>query len=349
MLIGVGFVESINDGLANALVPVRITDLEDEQATLVFAESVESEQIVVPAVAFEAMLTRKEAERIAEEGTLVIAEQIPPSVADVLRRNGTMFVDQRGNCYYEDDLRLIDIRGRASSPKRKKGRRQQSRALNLFTPKRSQVAAIILSYPQVLALPVEDIARTAGVSFGTVVSTLKVFVETGYLTRYGTTHVVARERFGTFLDAWADAFPTGLAAHLEVFRGDGDVVRLEGELDEAWVSGEAAIPEKVKGGNSLYLYLEDSRKLPGYLRKGRLRFSDSGEIVMRSAFWDLSQVVPGGIDSPRIHTVVGPLPRVPLALLYADLRTSGDPRLRELSETVSEELKAAVRGQNIKK
>lgn len=347
MLIGVGFVESINDGLSDALVPIRLEDLWDNrgdnvrfvEAVLTFDESAGRERIVVPAVILEATLTKREAERFAREGALVIAQQIPPSAADALRRSGTMFVDQRGNCYYQDGRRLIDIRGRTGGPKHEKGRRQQSRALNLFTPKRSQVAAVILSYPRVLSLPVGDIAKTAGVSFGTVVNTLKVFVETGYLTRHGTTHVVARGRFGTFLNAWADAFPTGLAAHLEVFRGEGDAARLSGELGDAWVSGEAAVPEKVKGGDSLHLYIENPQKLSSYLRKGRLRYSDSGEIVMRSAFWNLTRILPGGMDSSRINTVAGPLPRVPLALLYADLRTSGDPRLREISETIFEELR----------
>lgn len=346
-MISVSVVESINEGLADAHVPIRIADTTGEQvdsvrlgeAILTFAESAGSERIVVPAVIFEAPLTRKQAERFAKEGSFVIAEQIPPTVADTLRRSGTMFVDQRGNCHYQDEQRLIDIRGRTGGTRQKKRRRQQSRALNLFTPKRSQVAALILSYPRVLTLPVEDIARTAGVSFGTVVNALKVFVETGYLTRHGTTHVLARDRFNTFLDAWADAFPAGLAAHLEVFRGEGDVARLAGELDDAWISGEAAMPGEVKGGESLHLYIADSQKLPGYLRKGRLRFSNSGEIVMRSAFWNLDRVLPGGMDSPRIQTVVGPLPRVPLALLYADLRGSGDPRLREIAEMIFAELR----------
>ncbi|MBP3949459.1 type IV toxin-antitoxin system AbiEi family antitoxin [Corynebacterium sp. Marseille-P3884] len=342
-----GFLEIVNDGLSSAFAPIRLEDLSggleggagDGKAVLVLNESAGGERILVPARIFEATLTRREAERIAREGTLVIAEQIPPGAADALRRSGTMFVDQRGNCYYRDGQRLIDIRGRTGGPTRKKKRGQQSHALNLFTPKRSQVAAVILSYPRVLELPVGDIAKTAGVSFGTVVNTLKMFVETGYLTRRGNTYAIARDRFTTFLDAWADAFPTGLAAHLEVFRGSGDVARLEGDLDDAWVSGEAAVPEKIKGGDFVHLYIKDSQKLSGYLRRGRLRFSSSGEIVMRSAFWDLGLVLPGGVDSPRINTVVGPLPRVPLALLYADLRTAGDPRLSEISETISGELK----------
>lgn len=347
MLAIVGFLEMVNDGLSNAFAPIRLEDLSggqeggvnDGRAVLALDESAGGERIVVPAMILEATLTRREAERFAREGTLVIAEQIPPAAADVLRRSGTMFVDQRGNCYYRDRQRLIDIRGRTGGPTREKRRGPQSRAFNLFTPKRSQVAAVILSYPRVLQLPVEDIAKTAGVSFGTVVNTLKVFVETGYLMRRGNTYAIARDRFTTFLGAWADAFPTGLAAHLEVFRGSGDVARLEGELDDAWVSGEAAIPEKVQGGDFVHLYIEDSQKLSSYLRRGRLRFSSSGEVVMRSAFWDLSRVLPEGVDLPRINTVVGPLPRVPLALLYADLRTAGDPRLSEISETIAEELK----------
>ena len=202
---------------------------------------------------------------------------------------------------------------------------------------------MVLSYPHVLALPVEDIARTAGVSFGTVVNTLKVFVEAGYLTRPGSTHSVARDRFSTFLNAWADAFPAGLGNNLEVFRGDGDVARLAGAIDGAWVSGEAAVPEKARGGGSLHLYIEDSRKLPGYLRKGRLRSSSSGDTVIRSAFWDLSLVPPGGMETPQIDTVAGRLPQVPLALLYADLRGAGDPRLREISESIRDELQKRAR------
>ena len=339
--------ESINSGLAEAHVPIRLSDLRGEavdgvrvgEVALTFDGPVGGERIVVPAVIFEVPLTRRMAERFVRDGALVVAQQVPPSVADMLRRSGTGFVDQRGNCYYEDGRRLIDIRGRVGGPTQKRGKKRQSRALNLFTPRRAQVAALILSYPRVLELPVEEIARTSGVSFGTAANALKVFVETGYLSRYGSNHVLARDRLDTFLDAWADAFPAGLAAHLEIFRGDGDISRLAGKLDGAWVSGEAAIPEKVRGGNSIHLYIEDSQKLTRYLRQGRLRFSGSGGIVMRSVFWDLGRLLPAGMDSPVIDTVVGSLPRVPLALLYADLRGSGDPRLSEISETISRRLK----------
>lgn len=339
------FIDSVNDNLADALIPIRISEPGDQtedgrrggEAAITFVDS--GEQVVVPAVFVESPLTKREAGRFMEEGVLVVAEQIPPSVAETLRRRGMMFVDQRGNCFYRDAQRMIDVRGRVGGARPRKG----TRALNLFTPKRAQVAAMVVSYPHVLALPVEDIAKTAGVSFGTVVNTLKVFVEAGYLTRPGSTHSVARDRFNVFLNAWADAFPTGLGSNLEVFRGDGDVARLAGAIDGAWVSGEAAVPEKVRGGDTLHLYIEDSRKLPGYLRKGRLRSSSSGDIVIRSSFWDLSLVPPGGIETPQIDTAAGLLPQVPLALLYADLRGAGDPRLREISESIRDELQKRAR------
>lgn len=75
---------------------------------------------------------------------MLLAERFSLTTAASLRNNGVPFADERGNCFLDYGPVLIDIRG-AGSAQRKAGKETRNgRALNLFVPKRAQVAAMIL-------------------------------------------------------------------------------------------------------------------------------------------------------------------------------------------------------------
>ena len=149
---------------------------------------------------------------------------------------------------------------------------------------------------------------------------------------------LAGHRFDAFAESWADAFPAGLGKNIEIYRGFGDIHRLKEEFGGVWVSGEAAVPELVRGGESVQLYLEDPDDAARIIRACRIRSSPEGTITLRQAFWDLDVVQQQALVVAQESASLGGRPQVPLALLYADLWTAGDPRLAEIAQEIRQRM-----------
>ncbi|MDY5786478.1 type IV toxin-antitoxin system AbiEi family antitoxin [Corynebacterium sp.] len=267
---------------------------------------------------------------------LLLTPSATPELAESLRENGVAYADERGNCFISGPGILIDVRGRASGHRRRRvSSLSRKPTASLFTPRRSQVVAMILDNPDLLEAPMRTIAKLAGVSVGTVAQTLDLLATAGYLGKSELHGTYRFERIAPLLDAWARAFSSGLGEHLELFRGDGDVDRLAAIPPLGWVSGEQAVPGLVQGGRSVHLYISGQEDLPEILRAARLRKADEGEIVLRSAFW------PGIGQRGRAGDVEGPVtawPKAPRPLIYADLLSTNQPRLVEVAQEVRSEI-----------
>ena len=282
----------------------------------------------------------------------VLAPIIPPRVADQLRQNGIMFADQRGNCFVSWPGVLIDIRGRMGSMGSARGKSREDslsnrggqRTASLFTPRRAQVSALLLSSPSLLRAPIREVAGEANVSIGTANQTLDLLTGAGYLRKTRAGYRI--DNFDTLLDAWAHAYPTGLGANQQVFRGVGNIDRLADLKPLGWVSGERAVPELVSGGRTAHLYAWSESAIKDIIRAARLRQDDTGEVIIRSAFWHSAAQLRLEVDRPRLsHRVEDPLatwPRAPLPVIYADLLSVGDPRLSEVAQEVRNKIKERI-------
>lgn len=285
---------------------------------------------------------------VGREDLIILAPTITPRIADDLRRNRIMFADERGNAFVSWPGVYIDIRGRignTESLRRHAGPRvgvsKAPRTASLFTPRRAQVSALLLSRPELLNKSVRDIARESGVSVGTAKQALDLLSEAGYLrvSSHGHHRI---QNVESFLDAWAHAYPTGLGTNQQIFRGTGDIGKL-GRLEPlGWISGEQAVPELVRGGNTAHLYVdgvEASRKIIG---AARLRQDDHGEVMIRSSFWLplINHQVEKNetLHSSEVESVFELWPRAPRAVIYADLLSVNDPRLAEIAGKIKEEL-----------
>ena len=335
-----------NEVFASRGLPLRILEMETseceggESGHLRIQISREGKKVVLETPVFiqAGRVDRRSLRRVIDQHQMLLAERISPTTAASLRNNGVPFADERGNCFLDYGPVLIDIRGAASAQRKAGKETRNGRALNLFASKRAQVAAMILSYPQILSLSVRDIANCSGVSFGTAVNTINLLVETGYLSRHGSKLVVARDRVGTFAESWADAFASGLGKNLESFRGDGAVDALQQSDAVFWVSGEAAVPDRISGGGLVDLYADDSSSVRSLVRLGRMRASESGAITIKKSFWDLEEV---GLETARVAAGSSALSgrlRAPIAIVYADLWASGDPRLVEIAYQIKREI-----------
>lgn len=247
------------------------------------------------------------------EPTIVVADHISPRTADVLRRAGLNYLDWSGNAFLEFGDVLIDVRGRPR-PRQKASTIAPAptrlRSGNLFSAGRSQVVCALLTWPQLLDSSTREIAEHAGVSLGLAHDALQQLRASGLADRSSA----ARLRL---LDLWAAAFPSGLAHRLQLAEFNGDLERLiTGTPERVFLSGESAVPELVRA-ISATLYVSDLTLQ--LIIANRWRTDGPLNITVRRAFWH---------TPPDVLEV----DHAPWPLVYADLMSTADPRLRDAAE-----------------
>ena len=246
--------------------------------------------------------------------TLVFTTFVAPRSAETFRRAGVQYLDAAGNAWVEFGDVLVDVRGQ----RRPIGADQPARttAGNLFSTGRARVSFALLAWPQLWEAPQRELAHAAGVSLGQAHNTLTMLTEAGY----GPDR--ARPGQAELLDLWAAAFPTGLAKKLTLatYRGDIDTVKKVNADDRVFLSGEGAADDLLRPA-TLTLYVEElDPRLPVV---NKWRSDGPPNIVVRRKFWH----APDNSDAPLVG--VRPAPR---PLVYADLVTSDDPRVRTVAK-----------------
>ena len=258
-----------------------------------------------------------------EPPTLVFTSFMTPRSAEAFRRAGVQYLDMVGNAWVEFDSVLLDVRGRPrpddlAVPAHKP-------AGNLFSTARAQVAFALLAWPPLWEATRRDLAHAAGVSLGQAHNALALLTEAGYRrdpARPGQTEL---------LDLWAAAFPTGLATKLTLarYRGQIGAVKHVRSDDPVFVSGESAAEDLLRPA-TLTVYVEQlDPRLPVV---NKWRSDGPANIVVRRKFWQAphDSSSPGGASRDPDGALAGVRP-APWPLVYADLVTSGDPRVRAVA------------------
>ncbi|QWC83861.1 hypothetical protein KLP28_09450 [Nocardioidaceae bacterium] len=252
-----------------------------------------------------------------------VAEQRPPILlllrrvnakqAERLREQQAQFVDLSGNAYISFGNVLIDVRG-ASRPD---GDASRGRPANLFSGRRSQIVAALLTWPFLVDAPLRDLAGVSGTSLSLVHQTKNALGQLSYDPAGSTRH--------RLLDAWAANYPLNLGPQLEMtaFMAERQELVVPAEVPPAYVSGEAAAPA-IRSPLTLSLY---SVEFPtAWIRLNRWRRDRKADVFLRRQFW----TPPSGAEPAYEVTVRGGrLPAAPWPLVYGDLMSSTDPRLMQ--------------------
>jgi hypothetical protein len=247
----------------------------------------------------------------AHRPTLVFTTFVAPKTAETFRRAGVQYLDTAGNAWITFGGVLIDVRGRPRPDRA--ASRPRVVAGNLFSPGRAQVVLALLAWPQLWDAPRRDVAHAAGVSLGQAHNALAMLAESGY----GRDHVPRAS--ADLLELWAAAFPAGLATRLTLatYRGESGTVRKVNPTDPVFISGEGAAGDLLRPA-TLTLYVEELD--PRLAIRNRWRTDGQPNVVVRRKFWH----APDNSD--------GPLPglrNAPWPLVYADMLSSSDPRVRD--------------------
>lgn len=251
---------------------------------------------------------------------LVLAPFVPDAAAHALKARDVQFVDGEGNLGLAWEGMSVDARGhRPATPPRRDP--SASRAL---TRSGAMVVFTLLSWPEMVAHPVREIAAASGAAVGTAHAVLGALSEAGYV--YDSGGRAGLNRAGELLDRWAEAYTVRLARHLDL--GSYSLAEPDrlGELETSLVDAGALIGGELAGARidahlrptTATFYVDE---VPGALAaRFRLRRDDNrGAIHFRRRFW---------------HRTDAHADLVPSPLVYADLLASGDPRQREHAERI---------------
>lgn len=249
---------------------------------------------------------------MADRPSFAYTPHVSAKSADSFRRVGAQYLDATGNAWIQFGEVLIDVRGR---PRQADAAPLASTSGNLFSSRRAQVVLALLAWPELWHAPQRDLAQAAGVSLGQAHNTLALLAQAGY------DRDQRRGGRADLLDLWAAAFPSGLAHRLTLAMYQGKVgpVKKSGAGDPVAVSGEAAVPDLLRGA-TLTLYVPELD--PRLAILNRWRADGEPNIVVRRKFWH----DPETPDAAATDRDVAPWP-----LVYADLLASDDPRAREAS------------------
>src|SRR5699024_7260013 len=194
---------------------------------------------------------------------------------------------------------------------------RSSVAGNLFSTRRAQVVFALLTWPQLWHATNREIATASGVSLGLTHDALTLLANEGY-----GSPPRPPER-DALLDRWTAAFPTGLARRVEIatYRGEIDDVRPPHKNSPLLIGGEYAAREFLRPTTvSLYVRSLD-KHLPIV---NRWRSDGEPNIFIRKRFWT--------DPDDAVESATG-LSNAPWTLVYADLATSEDARVRAVART----------------
>lgn len=246
---------------------------------------------------------------------LLIGPRVHDRSAETFRSAGLQFIDEAGNASLRFGGVFIDARGRVLDTHEDDFDTAPGEA-NLFSPKRSQVIFALLTWPILLGAPLRHLAHAAGVSVGQAQSTVKLLEAHGFvLAEDDQVHVS-----DDLLDLWTAAYPTGLGPSLTLKSFAGDLEReLHVEDAPVYISGETAVRD-LRGAQTLTVYVDEFT--PALAGRNRWRKDREPNVFIKRKFW--SAPYEEGSASRLLRTA-------PLTLVYADLMSSRDGRLREVA------------------
>ncbi|MFG1791722.1 type IV toxin-antitoxin system AbiEi family antitoxin [Nocardia sp. NPDC049149] len=247
---------------------------------------------------------------------LVTGPRISSRTAEALVAADIDYLDYAGNVHLEFLPVLIDVRGRRSPTKEPTHR---STDANLFSARRMQVLFALLSWPDMVEMPVRRIAEAAGTSVGIAQSTLEIMKDSDYLVGKSL------RRRDELIDLWSAAFRGALLPKLRLLAFHGSIESwrpLPGDL----VSGESAVG-MIRQPQTLTIYTEHFDLTVAV--RNRWQKSNNPNIEVRQRFWKAPDgAIPLDKQGAFVTSAAPPL------LVYADLLTSKEARQAEVARTL---------------
>lgn len=264
--------------------------------------------------------------RSTGDNWVLLAPYIPGPIGSHLAAHNLSYVDAVGNCHLETKVKGLLVHVEGKRPARDAVGRSGVRLPSY------QLIFAILAQPELLAQPVRQIAAAAGIGKTAVADQLKRLTEQGLIARTPKKSAILRRR--DLLERWLSAYseivrPAWLQGRYRTQESDPEA--LERQIAGAWGSerrwalgGGAAAwrMNQFYRGEQLVLHV-DAPPTEG-LRQLRALPADDGLLTI--------------LRTPGTTAYAGLEPHLAHPLLvYTEMITSTDPRMRESAGRVREQ------------
>ncbi|MGV8881815.1 MAG: type IV toxin-antitoxin system AbiEi family antitoxin [Rhodoglobus sp.] len=250
-------------------------------------------------------LTLKAIRQKGMSDVIYVTDQVSTRTADTLRRMGVSFIDAAGNAFLESGGWYVDIRGRRRKDLDRADYVRPEFPSNLYSAKRAQVIFALLTWPDLLNASVRTVAKAAGVSVGIAQSITNELRHRELWPDHESTR-------SNLIDGWTAAYPETLARSLTIrsLRAE-QFNKFSGPV---LVSGEAAPSAQLRATSGIVYVDELTTEL---IMMNRWRTDGPPNLVVRRRFWSHTDLRDG---------------EAPPLLVYGDLQSSSDPRVRSVAK-----------------
>ena len=260
-------------------------------------------------------------------GTLLVANYIPPPMAAKLRENRIAFVDAAGNAWIQTPEFLIWVEGKKPTQQT-----PAAAAPRAFQTTGLQVLFALLTNPDWIALTTRELAARVGVANGTAAAVLRDLEALGFVIRANPKIGPRRLRNRDILiQKWTEGYLQRLQATTLLNRYRPDVPDpdwwkdVDAKRHHAILGGEpaAALLTAFLTPEIITIYMDGN---PGPLiLDNKLRPDPNGNVVLRRKFWKFEA------EEWTRKELTPPL------LIYADLMGTGDARCIETAGRIRDE------------
>jgi hypothetical protein len=267
---------------------------------------------------------------------LLVSERVTEGAADLLRAEGTCYLDTAGNCYLRGGSLLVFVRGR--KPRKEPASRRPNRA---FEGAGLKLIFALLAREEAAGWTYRRLSDLVGISRGAVGYVMEDLRRLGFLEEVGGKRRLRRRP--ELLKRWAEPFaerlrPTLLRGRFSPAQEKGSAEWRELALDPAetqW-GGEPAVELLVGDLRPKRFSLYTRQATSKVCRELGLAPDEEGAVELLEMFWDPE--VLGQFRGEGAPGEEGKLSRsVPPALAYGDLIARADSRAVEAARRVREE------------
>ena len=275
-------------------------------------------------------------EKEGAAASLLVSERVTEGAADLLRAEGTCYLDAAGNCYQRGGSLLVFVRGQ--KPKKESGPRRPNRA---FEGAGLKLIFALLAREEAAGWTYRRLSDLVGISRGAVGYVMEDLRRLGFLEEIGGERRLRRR--AELLKRWAEPFserlrPKLLRGRFSPAQEKGTAEWRELALDPAetqW-GGEPAAELLVGDLRPKRFSLYTRKSTSKVCRELGLAPDEEGAVELLEMFWDPE--VLGQFRGEGGPGEEGKLSRsVPPTLAYGDLIARADSRAVEAARRVRKE------------
>lgn len=267
-------------------------------------------------------------QRAGAEPPLLVADYVPPPLADKLKENNLPFIDTAGNAYIKQTDLFIWVKGNRRKTPAAAIEFKKQYVARAFEPAGLKVLFAFLCEPALVDRPFREIAVKADVAHGTVGQVMAELPHRDYLYDFGKAgEARTLKNVEDLLVKWAEAYARKLKPKFFIGRytaRDADWWKQVDPTKYGMVFGaEPAAAKITRHLKPAVITFYGDRAEPRLVVDHGLRTDPTGDIEIAKRFWR--------VDTDEDKKGLAPLP-----LIYADLLATGDPRCIETAGLIRE-------------